>query len=202
MIYREMTDDRPYPRYDRNLNCTLLRPITARERLIDRLCLIGGYTFTLLLLIVVLLPLARALAAEPIAGRATVIDGDTIEIRSQRIRLWGIDAPESLQRCQGASGKDYRCGKLVADVLDELLAAARPTRCDPVDVDRYKRVVARCYAGKLDVAEALVKRGLAIDYRQYSKGAYAAAEDAARSRRLGLWAGTFETPREWRRRGR
>jgi endonuclease YncB( thermonuclease family) len=181
----------------------VLRPHTAAERRSDLLWIVGGYSFAVLLLIaLVVVPLARAIAAEPIIGRATVIDGDTIEIHGQRIRLWGVDAPESRQPCQDASGKDYRCGKAAADALDELLAAARPTRCEQVDVDRYKRVVARCYAGKQDVAEALVSRGLAVDYHRYSKGAYAAAEDAARSRRVGLWAGTFKKPWEWRNNGR
>jgi endonuclease YncB( thermonuclease family) len=36
-----------------------------------------------------------------LAGRASVIDGDTIEVHGTRIRLWGIDAPESTQPCRG-----------------------------------------------------------------------------------------------------
>lgn len=45
------------------------------------------------------------LAAEPIVGRASVTDGDTVVIRSTRVRLHGIDAPESAQLCQDAAGK-------------------------------------------------------------------------------------------------
>src|SRR3546814_567139 len=40
---------------------------------------------------------AAAVPAEAIAGQASVIDGDTIEIHETRIRLHGIDAPESDQ---------------------------------------------------------------------------------------------------------
>jgi endonuclease YncB( thermonuclease family) len=38
--------------------------------------------------------LALALAAD-LTGQASVIDGDTLEIHGARIRLWGIDAPET-----------------------------------------------------------------------------------------------------------
>ena len=40
-------------------------------------------------------------AADNLAGQASVIDGDTLEIHGTRIRLWGIDAPETSQLCRG-----------------------------------------------------------------------------------------------------
>ncbi len=52
--------------------------------------------------------------ADPIIGRASVIDGDTIEIHGERIRFNGIDAPESRQLCQDAQGQDYRCGQVAS----------------------------------------------------------------------------------------
>jgi endonuclease YncB( thermonuclease family) len=48
--------------------------------------------------------------ANDLVGQASIIDGDTLEIHGTRIRLWGIDAPESSQLCRGADSNLYRCG--------------------------------------------------------------------------------------------
>jgi endonuclease YncB( thermonuclease family) len=53
--------------------------------------------------------IAPALATDLI-GQTSVVDGDTIEIHGQRIRLWGVDAPESGQLCRGADSEIFRCG--------------------------------------------------------------------------------------------
>ncbi len=54
-----------------------------------------------------------------IVGRASVIDGDTIEIHGLRIRLHGVDAPEKGQPCFDAANQPYRCGQKAAMALDE-----------------------------------------------------------------------------------
>lgn len=78
------------------------------------------------------------------------------------------------------------------------LIGAQNVRCEIRDRDPYGRAVARCQAGSTDLGEALVRAGWAVDYRQFSRGAYARVEAEARDARRGLWAGQFETPSSWR----
>ncbi|MCJ8517840.1 endonuclease YncB(thermonuclease family) [Pseudorhizobium tarimense] len=136
-----------------------------------------------------------ALAQGPLVGRASVVDGDTVEIAGQRIRIQGIDAPESWQGCWEASGKMYRCGQVAANALDGFLAASRPTRCEFIEWDRYHRMVADCFrADGASVAEWMVRSGHALDYKRYSKGAYAQAEKEAEAEKAGIWQGKFDAP--------
>lgn len=147
----------------------------------------------------------------PIIGRASVIDGDTIEIRGQRIRLWGIDAPESRQTCKRA-GETYRCGQEAANRLAAMIdMSGGAATCTPHGrPDRYRRAVAVCtvgewgdYVGERPVVELnaqMVVEGLALDYPRYSAGAYARLQADAQAHHRGVWAAEFQRPWEWRAR--
>lgn len=137
-------------------------------------------------------------APDTITGVASVIDGDTLEIHGQRIRLYGIDAPESRQTCRDAAGRDYRCGQQAAIALSDRIGRL-PASCEKRDVDRYKRIVAVCRLGRDDLNAWLVSEGHAMAYRQYSSD-YVSQEARAREARRGIWRGEFTAPWDWRRR--
>jgi endonuclease YncB( thermonuclease family) len=139
----------------------------------------------------------QAYAADVI-GRASVIDGDTIEIHGQRIRLFGIDAPEASQTCT-IGGRSYRCGQEAALALSEFIGQ-RPVACEQRDVDRYGRIVAVCRLGGEDLGAWMVSRGWALAYSRYSRD-YFDEELTARANKRGIWRGTFVRPWLWRQRG-
>lgn len=141
----------------------------------------------------------EARARDPIQGRASVIDGDTIEIHGERIRLEGIDAPESRQSC-GDGAQAFRCGRDAAFALSNLLGE-RTVRCAPTGRDRYQRTLARCYLGDQDLQAWLVTQGHALAFRRYSTD-YISHEDQARAQRRGMWrAEIVVAPWDWRKRG-
>lgn len=136
-----------------------------------------------------------SLDGPPLTGTVErVLDGDTIDIAGQRIRLPGLDAPEWNQTCTSSDGGEWGCGNAAAGRMRDL-TRGRSLSCQPEGHDRYGRLLATCRDGRTDIAEALVADGLAL-----STGRYGSAEAAARQARLGLWQGNFDPPAEWRRR--
>lgn len=135
--------------------------------------------------------------AHAITGQASVIDGDTLEIHGQRIRLDGVDAPESWQFCYQGD-KAYRCGQQAALALADFIGR-RTVHCTETSRDRYKRVVAHCSVGDQDIAGWLVERGHALDWPRYSKGKFKHLQDKARTAKVGIWRGRFQLPWERRR---
>lgn len=137
-------------------------------------------------------------SAKDIIGRASVIDGDTIEIHGTRIRLFAIDAVESSQSCTTFSGQRWPCGRNSALALADLIGS-RPVACEPLDRDRYGRIVARCFSAGQDIAAWSVANGWAQAWARYSTE-YLHLQAQAESRGLGIWSGTFEDPQAVRKR--
>ncbi len=136
-----------------------------------------------------------------LVGVASVIDADTIEIHGARIRLHGIDAPESRQLCLDVAGSAFRCGQAAALALADRVGRGT-IACEARGEDRYGRIIALCRQGTdprsgIDLGAWMVEEGLAYACRRYSED-YVTLEDAARSAGRGFWAGQFEPPWEQR----
>lgn len=139
------------------------------------------------------------IAGEIISGRASVIDGDTIDIHGSRIRIWGIDAPESNQLCSNANGQDYLCGQKASLALADWLNKSQPIQCEIQYKDKYERFVAKCMrADKQDIGKYMVGKGFALDWPRYSKGYYNKVQESTKQKKIGMWQGHFIEPWQWR----
>lgn len=150
--------------------------------------------FAIVLTIIVagmVLGAARA-RAETVTGSARVLDGDTLEIGAERIRLFGIDAPETAQRCRDARGRSWGCGTSATQRLERLIDG-RPVTCRGDQRDDYGRVLGVCSAGGRELNAELVREGSAWAFVKYSD-TYLDEERQARAARRGVFAAENEAP--------
>ncbi len=134
----------------------------------------------------------QGLPGGPVAGKTRVIDGDTLDVANRRIRLVGIDAPERQQQCTDAAQQPTPCGETSRDTLESLVGKG-PVTCAPIEMDKYGRVVATCDYNGADLGEVMVTAGQAV-----ANGRYGELEAEVKAAGRGIWAGSFETPSEWR----
>ena len=161
--------------------------------------LIDAFVFAaVLLMVAVALERTGLIGVE--TGPFSVVDGDSLEHGSERLRLEGIDAPELNQICQDSKDRDYPCGKDARKALQSIVGN-NELSCLRLQTDRYGRKLATCKKGNLDINREIILQGWAVAYLQHSLR-YAMAEREARDARRGIWAGTFEQPEEYRRRHR
>ena len=125
------------------------------------------------------------MSATVIQGTASVIDGDTIEIGGERIRLDAIDAPESSQLCLDAASKRFRCGQKSAFALADMIGRSVVV-CEPKGRNRYKRIIAVCFKGETNLNAWMVLQSWAVAFRKYGND-YIGEEDEARLARRGIF---------------
>ena len=147
----------------------------------------------------------QIIQASEIIGLPKVIDGDSIHIKSYKIRLEGIDAPEISQKCKKpylkiiffTFQKDYYCGQVSKKKLIQKIGN-KSVKCILLGKDRYKRYLAKCIKDTVNLNRWMVRNGYAVAYRKYSKQ-YVLDENFAKEEKLGLWKGTFIKPEKWRK---
>jgi endonuclease YncB( thermonuclease family) len=140
--------------------------------------------------------IAAPVFAAEITGVPRIVDGDTVEIGQVKVRLSGIDAPETDQICLDAKGEKWACGIAARDELIRH-SNGQAWECTTTGTDQYGRSLAGCFIEGEDVSKWMVRSGWALSFVRYSH-AYDADEVAARGNRAGLWSGSFIAPWDWR----
>ncbi|MEN3230491.1 thermonuclease family protein [Methylorubrum rhodesianum] len=135
---------------------------------------------------------AAAWSGEALNGRATVIDGDTLNVRGKVIGLFGIAAPRLKQACLNGSGQGYPCGTISAQALAAHLGVAT-IACETKEPDQHGRILAICRKGGEDLGAWMSRHGHAVADRRIS-AAYVPDETMAWAKRWGIWAGVFDDP--------
>lgn len=138
-----------------------------------------------------------------ISGVATTVDGDTIRIDGQRIRIGAIDACE-IGQIGLMAGEPWDCGASGRSQMAGMVEG-RSVACRVFDIDRYERPVAQCFADEKDIGLAMVESGQAfvvthwlprshpIDLDQYRQ-----IEGQAREMNRGIWSAELDDPAQFR----
>ena len=139
-------------------------------------------------------------------NQVRVIDGDSLQIRKEKIRLSGIDAPEINQICYDHNDSPYACGHVAKKKLEYFIKGSPYSKiyCYYSERDKYNRILGECVLGEsssLNINEYMVRWGYAIAYLRYSKK-YLDVQDIAKSSKTGLWVGNFDIPEEWRKKNK
>ncbi len=142
--------------------------------------------------LIVFLP---GVAIADVAGMATVLDGNSLQFETERVRLMGVDAPDPGQTCI-ADGQIWNCGADAAKALADRIGES-VVMCRGAERDANGNLLAICFAGRDDINQWLVSEGLAVANRQQS-GDYTDEESIARLSRRGIWRGEFTLPSLWR----
>lgn len=133
------------------------------------------------------------------SGNTFVIDGDSIKVGKNEVRLFGLDAPEYSQTCFNAKKEEYSCGQMSRDFLVNL-ANKKQVECFYSQKDKYDRYLSKCYIDKVSINEEIIKNGMAVIYNfTESDEKMNELEKEAKAKKLGIWKGSFQLPKEYRK---
>ena len=152
-------------------------------------------------------------AIRTVTGIVTkVSDGDTIHLTTQeqtklRVRLYGIDAPET-PKINHRTGHVNKLGQPYGDEAWKALESkimGKQVRLDILDIDRYRRMVGMIWLDNRNINLEMVAEGYAEAYTEYLKPPYRSefiqAEREARAAKRGIWSlPEYERPKDFRKR--
>lgn len=149
-----------------------------------------------LILAVALIDFASTTFAD---SKVKVVDGDSLEINENRVRLLGIDAPEYMQQCEDEKGTSYFCGQEARKFLEKMISDGEQkglkVKCSSEGKDRYKRELSVCVIGDKSLNLEMVKEGYAVSYKD---DRYRKLEKRAKKAKKGIWRGKFMRPEIYR----
>jgi endonuclease YncB( thermonuclease family) len=141
----------------------------------------------LLMLLAALIVCAAPAHAQTITGRATVVDGGTLEVRGSRIHLFGIEQAADDHVCVRTDDERWRCGPRALNALEEFLEELIVS-CVVKSRDASGQLAASCSASGIDLGLWLVRNGLALASPTASSSRYRQAQDEAKAARRGMWS--------------
>ena len=144
---------------------------------------------------------AAVFISNRIDARQTVVDGDTLVIGRQRIRLIDIDAPETGQTCT-CKGKQVKCGIEAKNILSNLIGA-NIVSCKSSGRDLYGRLLAECFITKstdeISLNRSMVRAGAAVVISKQNEILLQEESTAIRQKK-GIWGcEDFQMPSEFRK---
>jgi endonuclease YncB( thermonuclease family) len=131
-----------------------------------------------------------------ISGAGQAIEGDMLSVNGGLVKLWGVDAPDTGQKCQSNAGQEYDCFESSRAALDRYING-RTVECHIRGKDSFGQPVGTCGVAGLDLAALMVRGGWALAFQRLAPE-YAQLEGMAQGKRAGLWAGIVEPPWDWR----
>lgn len=139
-----------------------------------------------------------------ITGTAVVVDGSSLDIKSNRIRIWGVDTPERGAWCY-RNGRRWKPADDATSALRRCVQGKTVT-CRVQNIERSwfrRRHTSECWTEDgQDVGECMIRGGWATDYTCFSDGYYRDLETEAKNKDMGLWqCDNGPTTKRWGRKG-
>jgi endonuclease YncB( thermonuclease family) len=140
-----------------------------------------------------------------------ISDGDTIHLLTPehtklRVRLYGIDAPET-DKVNNRTGQINIPGQPYGDESWKALenkVLGKEVTLDILDIDKYRRMVGMIYLDDRNINLEMVLEGHAetfIEYlREPFRSEFLEAQKQAQSKMIGIWSlPDYERPRDYRK---